>query len=458
MIRLIDKIPPSIQELCSYLKQQGGTAWLVGGCVRDLFLNITPKDYDLEVYGLPMPNLEKSLKKLGPCQQVGKSFAVLKLAYQGMDIDLALPRTEKKTGMGHRAFEVIADENLALQEASQRRDFSMNAMMFNPLSGEFIDFHQGRDDLKKGQLRHVSAAFAEDPLRVLRAMQFAARFQLSLHPSTALLCQQLLAEAHTLSSERIWNEWEKWAHAPYPSYGLQCLKDSTWWDLYPELQALEACPQDPQWHPEGNVWIHTCHVLDEAAQLAIDKQWQSKTRLSLIFSALCHDIGKPSTTTHEKDHIRSKGHAQAGIPLSQSFLKNIAAPMWLSEHVCPLVKEHLCFHGTNLSDKTIRRLAVRLEPSNIEVWEALTQADQSGRPPLPKTRPALAWLQTAQALKHDQEKPKMIITGKVLIAHGIATGPKMGEILRIAYEAQLDGQFEDQSEAEQWLIQFIQSR
>ncbi|MDQ6962626.1 MAG: HDIG domain-containing protein [Mariprofundaceae bacterium] len=458
MIRLIDNIPATIHELCLYLKKQGATAWLVGGCVRDLCLDINPKDYDLEVYGLAIPKLEHCLKKLGHCQQVGKSFAVLKLSCQGMNIDLALPRTEKKTGMGHRAFEVIADENLALEEASQRRDFTMNAMMINPLSAEFMDFHQGREDLEQGILRHVSPAFAEDPLRVLRAMQFAARFKLTLHPSTAALCQALLPEAASLSDERIWSEWEKWADAPYPSYGLKCLKDSSWWNLYPELQALEACPQDPEWHPEGNVWIHTCYVSDEAAHIALRYGWQGKEKICLIFAALCHDLGKPSTTTHDTDHIRSRGHSQAGVEPMLSFCEKIAAPQWLSAHLAPLIKEHLCFHGASLSHKSVRRLAVRLEPSNIEIWEALTEADLSGRPPLKKSRPAVAWLQMAQELQFAKNKPAMMITGKVLIAHGIASGPSMGVILRDAYEAQLDGCFENETEAAQWLKQDLKNR
>ena len=451
MFRLIDKIPDPILKVCRVLHGQGARSWLVGGCVRDLYLEVEPKDFDLEVYGLTMSALHHVLQPLGHCQHVGKSFSVLKFFYHGMVLDMALPRTERKIGQGHRAFEVQANEHLSPKKASQRRDFTMNAMMFDPLSGDFLDEHQGRDDLDEGVIRHVSSAFSEDPLRVLRGMQFAARFQLRIHPSTAQQCHILLDEAGSLSRERVWSEWEKWALSSFPADGLRFLEASGWRVLYPELEALACCEQDVIWHPEGNVWQHTAWVVDQAAWICQRNHWAGKKRLTLVFAALCHDLGKPETTQVGEDRrVHSYGHAQAGVAVTRSFLKKISAPAWLCAQVIPLVAQHLSFAGATLSDRAIRRLAVRLQPATIELWEALIEADQSGRPPLAKSRPALSWLQAAQVMQHDQRQPVMIVTGKCLLAWGMSSGPAMGVVMKKAYEAQLDGVFENEEQAKKW--------
>ncbi|MDQ6992017.1 MAG: tRNA nucleotidyltransferase, partial [Mariprofundus sp.] len=250
-------LPEAIYSLCRHIKNFGGHAWLVGGCVRDLIIGIQPKDFDLEVYGLQPDELNRALNKLGRTVLVGRHFGVFKLWLDTLEIDVALPRSEVTSGNGHREFDISIDPALPPEKASLRRDFSINAIMFDPLNHQVMDFHSGIKDIENQLLRHVSNAFNEDPLRPLRAMQFAARFRLTLDQRTAELCKTMLSEANTLSIERIWGEWQKWSHAAFPSYGLQALKDSGWLELYPELQALIGCPQAPRWHPEGDVWTHT---------------------------------------------------------------------------------------------------------------------------------------------------------------------------------------------------------
>jgi len=449
-------LPESLFNLCQQLRRAGGTAWLVGGCVRDLILGIQPKDFDLEVYGLEPNILQKTLEKLGRCQHVGQQFGVFKLCFEGVEFDVALPRCEKKTGTGHRAFEISPDPFISIHKASLRRDFTINAMMFDPLEQTFIDDHGGLSDLENKILSHVSPAFSEDPLRPLRAMQFAARFQLTLAPETASLCRDLLHEAGTLSMHRVWMEWQKWSHAPHPSYGLQALHDSGWLSLYPELEALLHCPQSPHWHPEGDVWVHTLLVCDQAANIANRNQLDSIQTEQLVFAALCHDLAKPETT-HIDDvtgNISSPGHCEAGVPVAKVFLNSIAAPTRIITYIAPLIAEHLAHLHGEPSPRAVRRLAHRLEPANIESWEMLVEADASGRSPRPPCRAALHWLQAAQELQHHHNKPEALLNGKILLRLGVTPGPEMGDILNKAYEAQLDGLFQDEASAISWFRTF----
>ncbi|MDQ6952393.1 MAG: HD domain-containing protein [Mariprofundaceae bacterium] len=448
------QLSPTLIKLCQNIAKKGGKAWLVGGCVRDLCLGIKPKDMDLEIYGLSADNLQKITLPMGHSEQVGKHFGVLKLWVKGEAFDLALPRTEKKTHAGHAGFDITHDIHLSPRIASLRRDFTINAMMFDPLTSERLDFHGGQKDLQCGRLRHVSPAFSEDPLRVLRAMQFAARFRLKLTPETAQLCHDLLPEASTLACSRIWGEWQKWAHAAYPSFGLQALHDSGWLGLYPSLTPLLNCPQDSRWHPEGNAWKHTLQVCDQASFIAKRENLNDKSTEYLVFAALCHDLGKPETTfTDEAGHVHSPNHSQAGIEPSRAFLQNIAAPKWVERYVTPLVYDHITHLSGQPSARAIRRLAHRLEPASIELWERLVEADASGRAPSPPSRPALPWLEKARKLESHRQKIKPIITGKFLIIRGISSGKKMGAIIQQAYEAQLDGSFDDEDSADHWLLQ-----
>lgn len=441
----------AVTRICRHLNEAGGRAFLVGGCVRDMMLKLAPKDMDIEIYGLTGEEISRVLKKLGRCEAVGKSFGVIKCWVDGMEVDVALPRLEHKIADGHRGFRVQSDPNLDPETASSRRDFTINAMMFDPLSNTLLDFHGGEKDLRAGILRHISPAFAEDPLRVLRAVQFAARFDLTLDAETAALCRQLLPEAETLAVERIWQEWRKWAEGQHPSRGLAVLQQSGWLTLHSELTALVDCPQDPRWHPEGDVWTHTLQVADQAATVAERYGWQGQQRWLFMFAALTHDLGKPAATIRDEDGaIRSPDHCMQGIAPAQRFLSRIGTPTALTKTILPLVREHLTHLHGQPTDRAVRRLAQRLEPATIELWEALVEADASGRAPHPPSRPALAWLQKAEALTSHRGKPEPLLTGKQLLELGVPAGPGMGDILQSAYEAQLDGAFDDTESAVEW--------
>lgn len=444
-------LPAQIREICHALSLAGGRPYLVGGCVRDLLTGGHPKDWDIELYGLDLDDAGAALAPFGRAQAVGKAFGVIKLKRDGHELDVASPRTEAKSGPGHRGFRVTSDPTLDPRRASARRDFTINALMLDPEHGEILDFHGGRADLAAGVLRHVSPAFAEDPLRVLRGMQFAARFDLTMDAGTATLCRDLLPEAGTLPAARIWGEWRKWLHAEFPSRGLAVLEASGWLELYPELAALQGCPQHPRWHPEGDVWTHTGHVVDQAARVAKRHRWRGRRREQLLLAALCHDLGKPARTVRDAEGtIRSAGHPAAGVPLTASLLARIHAPGHLRAHVLPLVAEHLSHMHGEPTPRAVRRLSVRLEPADIVLWEALVEADASGRPPLPPSRPALPWLAMAEALDASRERPKPLVTGRMLIGLGLEPGKAMGALLQRAYEAQLDGDFDSEEQARAW--------
>jgi len=450
-------IPASVIETCNHLHQMGGTAYLVGGALRDLMLGLTPKDFDIEVYDIAENDLLKHLGHLGKTETVGKQFGVIKLWRDGQEIDIALPRREIKTEPGHRGFDVMPDHNLSPETASLRRDFTINAMMFDPIANTLLDFHQGAEHLNLGILKHVSPAFAEDPLRVLRGMQFAARFKLKLDPETATLCHTLLCEAETLPASRIWIEWQKWCHADHPSYGLQALRDSGWVTLYPELEAMIDCPQDRRWHPEGDVWVHTLQVVDQATSIAKRYQWVGEQREHLLLAALCHDLGKPVCTfTDDHGVIRSPGHSHEGVADSHRFLKKIFAPKKVSQMILPIVQEHMTHMHGDPTPRAVRHLAHRLAPATIELWEALVEADASGRSPAPASRPAKEWLKKAMEMLYHQQKPKPMITGKMVMNQGVPEGPGLGGILDSAYQAQIEGEFHDVDSAQLWLKDYLQ--
>src|SRR3989338_2589134 len=301
----------SLEKITQAILAAGGKPILVGGCVRDKLLGLASKDFDIEVYGLSLEQLEAALNRLGPVYAVGKSFGVFKL----FNFDISLPRTENKAGKGHKVFVVQSDSNLTFEQASKRRDFTINAMGIDLETGKLLDPHEGQTDLKNKILRHVSDAFEEDPLRVFRACQFAARFEFKIHHDTLQKCLALESELNTLPWERIGEEFKKLLLAQKPSIGLQALLDTRALSLFPELEALIGCQQDPAWHPEGDVWIHTLMVTDEAAKLS--------DSLMIRLAALCHDLGKPPTTQFEDGRWRSKNHEAAGAAPTKSFLDKL---------------------------------------------------------------------------------------------------------------------------------------
>jgi tRNA nucleotidyltransferase (CCA-adding enzyme) len=461
------KLPPPLLAALSVLRSAGGQPRLVGGCVRDWLLGLEPKDFDIEVYRLDYETMGRVLAPFGPTDLVGRSFGVLKVRLEGGEFDFSLPRRESKTGAGHRGFAVEPDPNLTEAEAAARRDFTINAMAFDPFDDRVIDLHGGKRDLEKRILRHTGPAFVEDPLRVLRGFQLAARFELTLAPETTALCRSIGESYRELPVERVWGEWDKWAvKAVKPSLGIAVLKQTGWLRHFPEVAALDGVPQEPDWHPEGDVLVHTNHCLDALVGLPAWREGTLHTRRLLSFSVLAHDFGKAVTTkqAERRGQLRwvSPEHEAAGGPLAESFLLRIGAPHELITYVRPLVMNHLLHHDQQpaFRDTTVRRLARKIEPATLNDLLAVMQADHLGRPPLipQETVRRIEQLRTAaQRLALEHVAPKPVVLGRHLIALGYQPGPQFKKALDAAFESQLDGAFTDEAGGVAWLRNYLRA-
>ena len=429
-------------EIAELLAKKGGRALLVGGCVRDSLLHIPAKDVDMEVYGLSADEIEQTLREKFRLDSVGRSFGVF--IVKGHNIDIALPRRESKVGPRHTDFTVEGDPTMSPEEAASRRDFTINAISFDPLGQELIDPYNGTQDLKSGRLRHVSDAFSEDPLRVLRGMQFVARFNLEASPKTLELCRRLNPD--DLPPERLWEEWKKLILKGVSiSKGLRFLQACGWLRYFPELKALVGCEQEPQWHPEGDVWTHTLHCMDAFARKRIGQEWED---LIVGLAVLCHDMGKPvsSFKDSETGRIRSPRHDIRGVPIARVFLERMTRQKRIFEEVLPLVEYHmrpLTLYHSNAGDNAIRRLATRVK--RVDRLVRVVHADKSGRPPLPiDSFPEGKWLlKKATELAIKDREPKPLILGRHLIGLGLKPGPHFGKILKQCYDAQIEGEFSD---------------
>lgn len=447
------------------IAQRGGKCYFVGGFVRDGLLGIQSKDVDVEVFGISPEELHDAIltyiqRHRGIVDEVGKSFGVLKYRDEnGEEIDFSIPRRERKTGEGHRGFDVESDPTLSIEDTASRRDFTINAIYRDVFTGEIVDPLFGVDDLKNGVLRSCGPAFAEDPLRVLRGMQFVSRFSLGkIDRFTQAQSHSLYFHYLDLPKERVWQEWLKWASLSVkPSLGIDFLDRTDWICHYPDIEFMDGVQQNPVYHPEGDVLTHTKLVCDAAADIAIREGLTGEDRAVLMFAALTHDMGKPSTTVFEDGKWKSPGHDRAGVPIARHFLESIGCLERIIQRVIPLVSEHMFPIWNNLSRKMVRRLRLRLEPATMQELLWVMEADRSGRFPLPGG--ITDEMRALQAL--DAELPpriEPIITGRHLIdTFGISQGKIIGELKRLAFEGQLEEEFNDVESGIAWLKQKISS-
>ena len=448
MGKLTHHLPPALRQVLEALP----TSYLVGGCVRDLWLGVEPKDYDVEVFGHTYEELLAKLAPFGRVDLVGRSFGVIKLTVGGDTYDVAVPRRETLVGPGHKGFAVETNGDLSLAQAASRRDFTFNALFLEPRTGEILDFFNGQEDLRSGVIRHTSPAFGEDPLRVLRAMQFAGRFGFRVAPETVAVCRSMQSRFFELTPGRFWEEWFKWAaKSVQPSLGLLFLRDSGWLSHFPEVFDLIGLEQDPGFHPEGDAFTHTCLCCDA---LARDPLWAGSSperRALLMFGTLLHDVGKVVATAAVDGKIASPGHAEAGVALVHQFLARIQAPNTFHEKVAPLVANHMV-RLQPPSARSVRRLAVRLQPATVDDLVAVMRADANGHGGAADHGDCLRQIEALAArLQINDAPPQRILLGRHLIDKGFAPGVAMGRLLDQAFEAQLNGAFSDLTGAERWL-------
>jgi tRNA nucleotidyltransferase (CCA-adding enzyme) len=408
--------------------------------VRDRLLGHESKDMDVEVFGIAAAELPTLLSTFGKVEPVGQSFPVYKIG----TIDIGLPRRESKAGRGHKGFIVEGDPSMSIEEAARRRDFTINAISWDPLSDEYIDPVHGRDDLQRRVLRVVDRdTFGDDSLRVLRALQFAARFELTLADETRALCRSIPLD--DLPPERVWGEIEKLLLlAARPSIGFQLALELGVVDrLFPELKALVGCEQEPEWHPEGDVWVHTLMVIDEARGRLDDLD--RADRITVMLAAVTHDFGKPRTTALIDGRIRSLNHEEEGVEPAAAFLDRLNIHSIdgkdVRRQVLGLTAQHLkpgmLFKVRHeLTDGAFRRLAQKVD---LELLARVAKADCMGRTGTFDCS-AMDWfVARARELGVDRSPPKPLLLGRHLLELGMPPGPKMGELLKQAYEKQLDG-------------------
>jgi len=436
-------LPPLTRDLAQAVRAHGGRALVVGGWVRDLLLEHPSKDIDIEVFGIAETELRSLLSAFGRVEPIGQSFPVYKIG----DIDVALPRRESKSGRGHKAFRVEGDPHLSIDDAARRRDFTINAIAWDPLTGAWEDPFGGIGDLERRVLKIVDPrTFGDDSLRVFRAIQFTARFELAVPADTRAICAAIALD--DLPAERVWGEIEKLLLlAARPSTGFTLALDlDVIRRLLPEMQALVGCEQEYEWHPEGDVWIHTLMVIDRARQEIgeLDRPQQ----ISIMLGAVCHDLGKPLTTAFIDGRIRSPGHEQAGVLPAEAVLDRLNIHTIdgfdVRKQVLGIVAYHLSpgmwFKVRDqVGDGAFRRLAQKVD---LELLARLARADCTGRAG-PFDCSAMEWfLDRARALGVEHRPPARIVLGRHLIDLGVVPGPAMGRLLDLLYERQLDGEFD----------------
>jgi tRNA nucleotidyltransferase (CCA-adding enzyme) len=444
-------LPESIKPVTDYLIKHGTYPVVVGGYVRDALLGETSKDIDIEVYNVKnFATLRQLLEPFGKTNIVGKSFGVLKMDIGGYEVDFALPRTEQKKAPGHRGFEVNVSGQLDFATAAMRRDFTVNAMGFDLSSSYLLDPYKGQEDLKLKQLRCVNTStFIEDPLRVLRAVQMAARFHLECDDALMLLCRKMIKEGalDELPKERIFEEFKKLLlKSDRPSEGFRIMRRVGLLDLLPELSALRLVRQNPQEHPEGDVWEHTLMCIDAMAQMRSGKD---KHDLTLMLAVLCHDFGKPDALEAQSSDFES-----FGVEPAERFLRRLTDEKELIAAVTRLVRHYqkpLRYYQQSAEDAAIRKLATEV---SLEALVTVAKANFLGRQtPDAKEGVFLAgeWLlKRAEQINANKEGLKPLLQGRDLVDAGLQPSTQFKVILDAAYDAQLKGEFDTHAGAVAW--------
>ena len=441
-----------IEKLAYRVAELGGRAYMVGGAVRDEIMKRPIKDVDIEVHGISEAVLEAVLKELGKPLRFGSAFGVYSLA--GHQIDIALPRSERKSGSGHRDFEIEIDPFIGIKEAARRRDFTMNALLKDILSGEIADPYGGTEDIKNRIIRHIDdKKFGEDPLRALRAAQFRSRFGFQVAPSTISICRAL--DLRNLSAERVEMEMKKaLLESRRPSEFFECLREMGqlgYW--FKELEQLIGLEQNPKFHPEGDVWTHTMMVLDRAAHF----RPSASDPYAFMLLALTHDFGKITTTEFVNGAIHAYGHELQGAEIAVRFLDRVCHGSDIKKYIANMIPNHMrpnkIAEARSAIKKTNRMFDDAASPSDL-IYFAICD-----KPKLPhmlskenKEDPSGLYIKSEK--KREKERIDFLfdrleiyktmmsepyVTGKDLINNGITPGDDFSLILEYAHKLRLAG-------------------
>lgn len=438
-----------IQQIARAVDATGGKAYYIGGFVRDKLMTVSGsspsadvlgKDVDIEVHGVQAEDLRAILEQLGEVITIGKSFGVY--AVRGYDIDIAIPRKEKNTGRGHRDFEIYTDPFLGEEAAARRRDFTINALMQNVLTGEIVDCFGGREDLKNGVIRHIdSDSFVEDPLRVLRAAQFASRFEFKVADETMDLCRQI--DLSALPKERVTAELKKaLCKGRKPSLFFEVLCEMDQLDCwFPELVSLIGLEQDPIFHPEGDVWTHVMAALDKA--VVYRDRAEEPFRFMLV--PLVHDLGKIETTEEVNGKIHAYNHEIVGLPIVSRFLHRLTNDAGLIRYVMNMTELHMrpntVAYAKSSIKKTNRLFDEAVSPYELILFSTIDMFSERYEGERKDNLEFL--LDRLEIYKEYMSRP--YVTGKDLIDAGLSPGENFKEILGYAHKLRLAGVPKDEA-------------
>lgn len=428
-------IPVFVQNIAYTLSNLGMESYLVGGYVRDYFMGQDSDDIDICIVGCHNPaDVETVLNQFGQANFVGVSFPVWKITdpKTGQEYDFALARTERKVGQSRQDFAVNFSPEVSIEDDLKRRDFTINAIAINVLTGVAIDPFNGRGDIALRILRPVSSAFAEDALRVYRAARFLARFSMQASPELIEVCTAL--NPNNISAERIGMELDKcMKQAPEsPSIFFRFLREIDWLGYhFQEVEDLIGIQQNPEYHPEGDAFEHTMHCLDASQDAFI--------RIVM----LCHDLGKATTTLFEDGKWKAPAHAGAGVQPSLDMLKRIKFKDGVfQDQVACLVENHMFHILPEFSRKAVGRMANKLAAVGLtfEQLVEVCRCDLAGRPPL-ETPEVYIGQDIAAEFIVNAEKGfiEPIVNGNMLIGEGIAPGPELGRIKDHLFDLQSEG-------------------
>lgn len=430
---LLTAIAESVHEL-------SGRALLVGGCVRDHLLGIPCYDIDCEIHGIEPSALRTLLSRFGEIDGSGETYGIYTL--KGAGLDFALPRTERRTGEGHKDFVVFPDPELSLEQAAARRDFTVNAIMRDALTGEMVDPYGGIEDLKNGVLRAVPGGqFMDDPLRVLRGAQFAARFHLTPDEETIRMMQCMPLDR--LSGARVYQEMKKaLLMADRPDIFFRVLKDAHALDCwFPELYALLKTPENPVYHPEGNAFEHTMLTLRAAAEI----RNRMRDPLAFMLAVLTHDLGKAvSAKRNDKGVWQAIGHEDTGIPLLETMLSRLGVSKQMivyAKDMCRLhMRVHVCYYNKARISRTNVLFDESICPEEL-AWLVICDARGTGKPREGADQEEAFIMERLAAYRKASAMP--MPSAKMLMEYGVPAGPKMRQALAAARELVLCGEEAD---------------
>jgi len=456
-VRAYDKV----LDVVSAIEAAGGRALLVGGSVRDALFGKVSKDFDVEVYGMEAGKIEEIVRAHGKVNEVGMAFGILKLSFgEDIDVDVSLPRTDSKTGEGHTGFDVKTDPNMSIADAALRRDFTINTVAADPVRGTIYDAHGGVKDIHERRLRVTDRElFADDPLRILRGVQFIGRFGLEIDADSFQIMQEMVPQLHEISSERFWEEWKKlFLKSEKPSLGLSAAMSlGVMREMYPQFVEMREDQQSDE-HSDVDKWIHTLASVDEAAKIVRREQLPSKDAFMLMLAVMCSNLSrgdisggraseKPATRNTEAakrflESIKSDNKTR-DLVLSLITSRSVPGKLYVDDHV----------RGRVVTDGQIRRLADQIHPATIEQLVLLAEADHLGRGVFSTDSrddlimpadsfPARDWLLArARELGIESKKAGSLIQGRDLITAGFKPGTHFSRLIALSSDLRDEKRF-----------------